>query len=82
MFNSFARLKANNKVGSYLLFSMELIVCRETPHFLASSSCDSPISFRLIRIVFSMSATMFSFKVQQCNKINDNRQFQMHQGMD
>ena len=62
-FSSLARRKASASVGSYLLFSIAFTVCRETPHFFASSSCDSPRSFRLLLIIFSISiAVPFSVK--------------------
>ena len=62
-FSSLARRKASASVGSYLLFSIAFTVCLETPHFFASSSCDSPRSFRLLLIIFSISiAVPFSVK--------------------
>ena len=48
--SSRARRKARERVGSYLLFSMALMVCRDTPHRLARSSWEMPRSFRSARI--------------------------------
>ena len=69
--------KARDRVGSYLLFSMAFTVCRDTPHFLASSSWDSPSSFRRCRMQFSTSSTQLSLIVQQRNKIQNGCHLQL-----
>lgn len=79
--NSLAKLKAKAKVGSYLLFSMALTVCRETPHLLASSSCERPDSFRLSLITFSITTTVLLLIIQKSHKINDSSHLQLDEGI-
>lgn len=79
--SSLARLKANANVGSYLLFSIALIVWRETPHFFASSSCSNPNSLRLLLIIFSTSATMLSFIIHEGNEIDNRGNLKLNKGI-
>ena len=60
---------------------MALTVWRETPHFLASSSWDSPNSFRRCRITFSISGTVPLSEIEQRDKVDDGGCFQMDQGV-
>ena len=80
--NSLARLNANTNVGSYLLFSIAFTVCLDTPHFFASSSCDSPSFFLLSRIVFSISTTILSFVIQKKQKIYCGSHTDLDKGID
>ena len=73
-----ASRKARDNVGSYLLFSIALTVCLETPHFFASSSCDKPNSFLLILILFSISAAEPLFIIHKSSKIDNCSCFQLH----
>lgn len=73
-----ASRKARDNVGSYLLFSIALTVCLETPHFFASSSCDKPNSLLLILILFSISAAEPLFIIHKSSKIDNCSCFQLH----
>lgn len=54
--STFAILKASCKVGSYLSFSIALIVCLDTLHFFANTACVSPLFLRSIKILFFTTA--------------------------
>ena len=53
---NFAILYASRIDGLYRPFSRELIVCRETPISLASSSCRIPLILRISSILFFISS--------------------------
>jgi len=53
---TFASLNARLSVGSYLLFSIALIVCLETEQATASCSCEIPLSLRISLMRLSNSS--------------------------
>ena len=61
--SSLARLKARESVGSYLLFSMALIVCLETLHCFASSSWEIPRDNTTMRSVPVLAFQTMSWRL-------------------
>ena len=77
-----ARAKASWRVGSYLLFSMALMVWRDTPQARASCSWDRPRARRRSWMMLSMSATIFLPVVQQIDKEGHGRHREGDEGVD